>query len=303
MASRRIVVLVNPSAGGVDGGEPDPQAPDGPLGQAVEALRDEGEVTITVIEGPTDITDAADGLGEGDVLAVAGGDGTLHRVVNALAGWSGHLLLIPAGTGNDFCGGIGLPADLVEAAALAGSGSPRQLDVLEVGDLMAVNAAHLGIGVQAAEAASDLKGALGKLAYPAGAVAAATRFEPTVVTLEVDGEVVVDAEPVAMVALCNGRTVGGGTALCPLADPGDGLVDVVVLRAITAAALAATATALLRGTHLDRDDVLHLQGAGVTVRVHDVDGPVAWNVDGELLDRPAELTCRVRVGAWALLLP
>lgn len=301
--TRRIVVLVNPSAGGVDGDGPDPQAADEPLGQALAALRGEGEVTVTVIEETTDVTDAAEGLGEGDVLAVAGGDGTLHRVVNALAGWSGHLLLIPAGTGNDFSGGIGLPTDLAEAAAVAGTGSPRQLDVLEVGDLVAVNAAHLGIGVQAGEAASDLKGALGKLAYPAGAVAAATRFEPTVVTLEVDGEVVVDAEPVAMVALCNGRTVGGGTVLCPEADPGDGLVDVVVLRATTAVGLAATATALLRGSHLDRDDVLHLQGSDVTVRVHDVEGPVSWNVDGELLERPAELTCRVRVGAWALLLP
>jgi diacylglycerol kinase (ATP) len=310
---RPMVVLVNPSAGSVDGSDDLPAGPTdraalpaGPIADALAALAESADVAVVVVAADTDITAAAEGLEEEGVLVVAGGDGTLHRTLNALPDRRGAVLLIPAGTGNDFAGGLDLPEDLVESARASAAGSPQPMDVIEVGDVLAVNAAHLGVGVDAAEAASDLKGALGKLAYPAGAIAAAARFEPTRVTVRLDGEVVVDDEDIAMLAVCNGSTVGGGTPLCPAAEPGDGVLDLVVLRAVTGPALAATAAALLRGRHLDRDDVAHHRGEVVEVVVHDAvrDGRlVTWNVDGELLERPAALTCRIRPAAWQLLGP
>jgi YegS/Rv2252/BmrU family lipid kinase len=299
----RFVVLVNPDAGSV-GEVAAADLPPGPVADAVEALRGDGtaEVDVVVVDGPDAVRRAVESVGDG-VVAMAGGDGTLHRTLNALRDRDHVYLLIPAGTGNDFAGGVGLPVDLAAAVGLGSTGRARALDLLDLGDLLAVNAVHIGIGVEAAQAASDLKGALGKLAYPAGAVAAAARFEPVTATVVVDGDVVLDAEPVAMVGLCNGPTIGGGTRLCPVAAPADGLVDLVVLRATTTPALAATAAALLRAAHLQRDDVLHRRGESVEVTVHDAGETVTWNVDGELVERPPHLSCAVRPRAWRLLLP
>ena len=57
-------------------------------------------------------------------LAVMGGDGMMHLGINTVAAAPGSaagvpLGLIPAGTGNDLCRGLGLrPADPVAAAAV-----------------------------------------------------------------------------------------------------------------------------------------------------------------------------------------
>jgi diacylglycerol kinase (ATP) len=300
---RRLLVLVNPSAGGVDADAPDA---DGPVARALAALREVGEVEVLVLsdDAEADVRARAGALGAEDLLVVAGGDGTLHRTVALLDPPAVPVLVVPAGTGNDFATTLGMPTDPAAAARVVETGRVRRLDLVQVGDRTSVNAAHLGVGVSAAEAAADLKGALGKLAYPVGAVAAAARFDPVVVTVDVDGERVLDAEPVALVAVCNGRTVGGGTVLCPPADPGDGRADLVVLRAATATSLAATTADLLRERHLDRDDVLHHPAERVEVEVHDAGtAMVTWNVDGELLERPAAVRCEVRAGAWRVLAP
>ena len=76
-----------------------------------------------------------------DVLAVMGGDGMMHLGVNTaaaahLAGSSRTTLgLIPAGTGNDLCRGIGLdPQDAAGAASVIAAGHARSIDLARVGD-------------------------------------------------------------------------------------------------------------------------------------------------------------------------
>ena len=78
----------------------------------------------------------ADGV---DALAVMGGDGMMHLGVNTLGrGARGRrsrttLGLIPAGTGNDLCRGIGLPPkDAVAAAEVIAAGHSRSIDLARV---------------------------------------------------------------------------------------------------------------------------------------------------------------------------
>ena len=76
-----------------------------------------------------------------DVLAVMGGDGMMHLGVNTSAAahlWRGSrttLGLIPAGTGNDLCRGIGLPPnDAVAAAEIIAAGYSRSIDLARVAE-------------------------------------------------------------------------------------------------------------------------------------------------------------------------
>ena len=86
-------------------------------------------------------------------LAVAGGDGTLHHVVNALGDAPVVVAPLPTGSGNDFCRGIGLTTRLVNAVDALVAGKTRRVDLIEVNGVRVCTVAGLGlvsdVGVQA----------------------------------------------------------------------------------------------------------------------------------------------------------
>ena len=233
---------------------------------------------------------------------VAGGDGSLHAVVARLhardEAATRPVGLVPLGTGNDFARGYGLPLDASEAAARVAAGVPRPVDLLVHDGGVVVNAAHAGIGAVATERAESLKGRLGRLAYPLGALLAGVRAEGWSLTIEVDGTPLeLPAPTTLLVGVANGPYIGGGTALCPGARPDDGRLDVVVSTAAGATARAAFGLALERGTHLDRDDVV--TASGTVVRI--AGEPVGHNVDGELQPDVTDRTYTLLPAAWRLV--
>ncbi len=279
------------------------------LARALEVLRRGAGVEVAVTGSPSELDDVVAARGTRR-LVVAGGDGSVSAVVAALdrAGDLGDPLgVVPLGTGNDLAGALGLPDDPGAAARVVLEGTPRHLDLLrdDAGGVV-VNAVHAGIGVRAAGEAARLKDRLGALAYPVGAALAGTgpgealrvAVDGAVVTVP-DGRAADGDTPLLMVGVCNGPTIGGGTALAPGADPGDGLADVVVSAATGPAARVAFAAALLAGRHGDRDDVVVVRGREVTVS----GGPVGLDADGDLLDPVPSRTWRVQPGAWSVPLP
>lgn len=268
------------------------------------ALSEAGGCEVITTGTPDELDAALDGAGRRR-LVIAGGDGSLHLVISHLhrRGELGRadLALIPLGTGNDLARSLGIPLDDPAAAAeLALSGTPQPLDlVLDDAGGVTVNAVHLGIGAEAAQRSARLKGVLGPLAYPLGAVAAGFRSTGTQLRVEVDGEVLVD-DRVLMVGIANGPGIGGGTALHPHAVPDDGLLDVMVSTATGPFARVRFGAALKGGTHLEDPDVVSACGREVVVR----GGPVELNSDGELGDGCVESrTWRVSPGVWRLVRP
>lgn len=261
-----------------------------------------GAPETVVTATPAELDAALDRLC-GRVLVVAGGDGSLHLTVRRLHA-RGELAgtdlgLIPLGTGNDLARALGLPLDPAEAARVVLEQPPRPLDLLVDGDGgLVVNAVHVGVGADAAQAAGRLKARLGPLAYPVGAVLAGLRTTGWALKVTVDG-VVVSEGPTLMVGVGNGRGIGGGTPLLPHARPDDGLLDVVVSRATGPLTRLKYGAALSRGTHLASPLVGSTRGRSVTVEGE----PVGANADGELADPATRRTWTVAPGAWRLRRP
>jgi diacylglycerol kinase family enzyme len=68
----------------------------------------------------------------GRTLIVAGGDGTVNRVLNAVKGLRVCLGVLPVGSGNDFARCVGLPPDPLAAARRIAAGHATPLDLVEV---------------------------------------------------------------------------------------------------------------------------------------------------------------------------
>lgn len=271
---------------------------------ALDVLREHLDVTLVATSSPDELDSALADHRDARTMVVLGGDGSLHAVVAALHA-NGRLAdvavgLVPLGTGNDFARTLDLPTDPARAAEVVTAGEEKALDLIVDSDgTVTVNAVHLGAGADAAIAAQPHKRRFGPIGYTIGALISGFRTQGKHLAISIDGERVPDRGRVLLVAVGNGRFVGGGTALLPEADPADGLLDVAVVFSHTRKERLMYALSLgLRRHHL-REDVDYRRGTEVIV-----EGPdLRCTNDGEITDSRSAYTWRVEPGALRMLVP
>lgn len=293
-----LLAIANADAGSSD---------DVAVDEVVAALRDDVDLELVRTSSPDDLASALAERPDLDGVLVLGGDGSLHAVVQALrdADRLSDVVvgLVPLGTGNDFAATLGLPADHVEAARVVITGRTTMIDVVVDGrDRVVVNAAHIGIGAEAAAAAKPWKKALGPLGYAVGAAITGLKGLTTPgarLRIAVDGEVLSRKEPIIQVAIGNGRYVGGGAPLLPRAEPADGLIDVSVSYTESPRRRIAYAFSVRRGEHHRRDDVVYLRGRTVEV----TGDALRCTSDGELTEPSRHHSWRILAGAMTMYAP
>jgi YegS/Rv2252/BmrU family lipid kinase len=170
-------------------------------------------------------------LAEGaDVIFVWGGDGTVQRVIDAVAGTKAVLAILPAGTANLLATNLNIPRDLAAAVQIGLSGERRPLDTGSVnGEHFAVMA---GAGFDArmiAEADRGMKDSLGRAAYLYTG-ARNLRARRVKATVKVDGQRFFTGR-VSCVLIGNVGKILGGISAFSGARPDDGLLELGVVTA------------------------------------------------------------------------
>jgi diacylglycerol kinase (ATP) len=215
-----------------------------------------------------------------DVVVAAGGDGTLNEVVNGLAQLSPRprLAVVPLGTANDFANGLGVPLEPGAALALAVSGEPLEMDLPSLNDRRFINVSTGGFGAEATEQAPvESKRMLGSWAYLVTGARQFVDLRPVSGRIEADDRVVLDGE-FLLFAVGNARRTGGGSLLTPRAQVNDGLLDLLVVRAVPRLDFLAMLPDLRAGTHLESPDVVYAQAARIVITTSDT---ISVNADGE----------------------
>jgi diacylglycerol kinase (ATP) len=165
-----------------------------------------------------------------ELVFVWGGDGTVQRSVDALAGSDAALAILPAGTANLLATNLGIPQDIEEAVSIGLRGARRKLDVGRLdGERFAVMA---GAGFDAAmirQADGNLKDRFGRVAY-VWTGAKTLRAKPFKAKIEVDGAPWYSGAASCILVGNVGRLFGGievfGDAVLD-----DGLLDLGVVTA------------------------------------------------------------------------
>ena len=164
-----------------------------------------------------------------DLMVVAGGDGTVNFVVNAMKrkGLDIPIGVIPAGTANDFAGALGMSNELVEAARQIASGREDRGDVGRVNDLWFVNIFSFGIFTTTSQRTpNSRKHLMGKLAYIIEGVKEFRTIHAVPLEIVADGEHF-DLRSL-MALIFNGETAGG-FRLARTSSIRDGLFDCILL--------------------------------------------------------------------------
>jgi len=272
------IVLRNPNAGWR-----------GPSRAVIEAaFREYGmsaEIYTTQTLGDVDRIVAREHRAGRTKFVAAGGDGTVHSLINALLGHSWQdpptVGVLPLGSGSDFLRTFAIPQDWRKALTHLIGEDLYLCDAGRIegtfGERYFVNVADIGVAGAAVKWSSRLPRIIGKLRYTAGFWIALAGFPPRQVTVATDRKTI-DAKAINIV-VANGQFFGGGMNIAPQAALTDGLLDVEVFTGRRRQAFSVMPR-VVKGLHLRHASVRTARSERVVITC-----PVSWPVeaDGELL--------------------
>lgn len=278
MAHGKTLLIINPAARAGQTSQLQP---------VIEKLLVNVDHDTVVTAGMGDATRIAEQASEYDVVVAAGGDGTVHEVLNGLMSIPAPdrpaLGVLPTGSGNDTRRTIGVPDDLAAAALTLATGVKKRFDVGRCNDIYFNNSFAAGLDAKVTAKAVELKVTTKRsglwLYFTAVLHVLFNDLGSFPVRLSVDGASATDRD-LLIVAVTQGPTYGGGFAITPDARPDDGLFDVCIIDPLPLHEALARLPFVVFGKHTKMRPV-HMS------RCHSIviesETPIPAQIDGEVL--------------------
>ncbi|HEX4518745.1 MAG TPA: diacylglycerol kinase family protein [Gaiellaceae bacterium] len=211
-----------------------------------------------------------------DPIFVWGGDGTVQRCIDAAAGSSAALAIVPAGTANVLATNLEIPQEIEAAVEIGLHGDRRRLDVGRFGKERF--AAMAGAGFDAAMirgAGGELKDRFGRLAYVyAGSKSLRTKRFHTKIAIDGTSWFRGDA---SCILIGNVSNLFGGIEVFEGASPDDGRLDIGVVTADGVAEWARTLARTAAGRAASSPFVQTTTARTIRVKL---DRKVLYELDG-----------------------
>ncbi len=241
-----------------------------------------------------------------DVILLFGGDGTIHRHLGQLVRLGLPVLVVPAGSGNDFARAVGLRSVRDSLAAwqkfCSGAGNVRTIDLGTIatpqhagespaphGSRYFCCVAGVGLDGEVSRRANRLPRWLrGHGGYALTLIPTIFRFAPLHMKILKPAEgsaqstghnwTVISDQPTTLVAFANTPVYGGGMKIAPLAKMDDGLLDICVVGGVDTFKLFCMFPTVYSGNHLKIREVAYSQATRVRV---ETEHPLDVYADGE----------------------
>jgi len=243
-----------------------------------------------------------------DVVLLFGGDGTLHRHLGQLVKLGLPVLVVPAGSGNDFAHSLKLRGVHDSRAAWekfsSGAGNVRHIDLGAISSLAAEDrtpdspryfccVAGVGLDAEVARRANHLprwlRGHGGYFVCLLPKIFSFAALPIQVSIRDVDTAWNVrSAQPTLLAAFANAPLYGGGMKIAPRANMEDGLLDICIVGGVNRLKLLSLFPTVYAGRHLGirEVDYFHAERARV-----ETEHPLDVYADGEYVCRtPVEIS-------------
>ena len=239
-------------------------------------------------------------LDEGAELVFAwGGDGTVQRCVDVLAGTGVPLAIVPAGTANLLATNLGIPKDIEAAVRTGLEGARRSIDVGRLnGERFAVMAGAGLDAVMIRDADAGLKDRVGRIAY-VWTGARNVRAKPFGAKIRIDGTSWFD-DTASCILIGNVGNLFGGVEAFEDARPDDGMLELGVVTAEGLVQWARTVARTALGT-TEKSPFVHITRAR-TIEV-ELDRKVLYEVDGGDREKRKSFEVEVEPGAMEICVP
>jgi len=231
-------------------------------------------------------------------VAVLGGDGTMHEVLNAVITDESWLklsyLLFPCGTGNAFkydldCLTSGKAIDLLL------NGKVTLIDIAEVktnaGSIWSFNIVGCGLVAHINVLAEKMRW-LGSARYTVASLIKILS-NPTIKAKVIANGKEVNAEFCFLFA-CNTRYTGKAMKMAPMASLTDGKIDFLIVKKVSRLALLGLFPKVFSGKHMDSPLLQYIQTSHLKIETEkpeivNIDGEIKGNTSLEILMHPRKL--------------
>jgi diacylglycerol kinase (ATP) len=249
---------------------------------------------------------------QADIILVFGGDGTVHRHLNQLVMLGVPVLIVPAGSGNDFARALGLRRVRDSLGAWRRFCARRDnVRAIDLGVIRSQGSARyfcsvagVGLDGEVARRANALprwlRGHGGYALTLAPTLFLFGAFPMKILTAEkAGGWNLRSDQPSLLAAFANTSTYGGGMKVAPQAKMDDGQLDVCVIGGVDPFKLVCMFPTVYFGRHLSIREVTYFQAPRVRV---ETEAPIDVYADGEFVCRtPVEIG--TATGALKVVVP
>ena len=210
-------------------------------------------------------------------IIVLGGDGTVNEVINGIIGANVVLGVIPIGSGNDFCMGLGIPGKTKDACRVIIGKYAKRIDVGKLNDRYFGSSAGIGLDAETAYEAGKNNKLTGLLLYVYSLIKTLIRAKPHFYRISVDDKKF-DFKG-WIVAIGNCPSYGGGIKITPDAKVDDDIFDICLIGDIAKWRVLYYLPVVVIGKHKVFKNVQFLRGKRINIET----ASLKAHLDGEII--------------------
>lgn len=238
-------------------------------------------------------------------VVVAGGDGTINRVVASLHDTGVNFGIIPLGSGNGLAFGVGIPKNPKKALDIIFNGTPAFVDAFKINDHFSVMLSGLGFDAQVAHDFAT-KASRGLLTYTQQSLVQYFKAQPYQFQIELDKFCFyTDA---FFISIANSNQFGNHFTIAPKAVLDDGLMDIVIVQKMHKAKLPFAILQQIRGNNelqqlvddMSKKNILYFQTPSITIRNLKL---APFHIDGDPAETNEEFKAEVIKRCFKLIMP
>jgi len=214
-----------------------------------------------------------------DQVWIAGGDGTVNYFVNQYNDIKKPLCIFNGGTGNDFHALLYGKTTAEEQVAHVLQSTPKPIDAGICNGHYFLNGVGIGFDGAVAKSLQGVNKFGGKTSFMLSVLKHILFFKEQQYTIT-SAEKIVEGK-FLMVSVANGTRYGGGFFVAPLAKPGDGLLDTILVKPLSLLKRLRYLPVIEKGKHLGLPFIDYYNTKKITVAS---DLPIKCHLDGEYLE-------------------
>lgn len=276
----QILLVVNPISGGIDKSK---------LIEAVKAEINIRNYSLKIYK--TSGYNNQDGIEkmifefQPERILVAGGDGTIQIVAEALKNHDIPIGILPAGSSNGLALNLKLPANLNEQLKVALGDTFFKMDTLQINDRICLHIADLGINAELIRNFQN-SNIRGKLGYILHSIPTLMKCEyPFEFEIEANGKKIVRKG--VLLAIANANKFGTGANINPSGKLNDGLFELILFKNLNFVEIFKTLNDQIT---LDPEfaEIIPTSSAQINCKT-----PVSFQIDGEYIGEINEVVAAI----------